>query len=140
VTTRADATEALRREVAAAHGLGAEAATFLTGTTSEQLEASAGALAGLLGGGGDQRGQDSATEQGLLTGAAAAKQRKQEALLAALLGRPQPRDESGRFTTRAIGFDGGARQPVPVATSPQQAHAELLGHLITASRVYRGDF
>ena len=49
---------------------------------------------------------------------------------------PQPRDEGGRFG----GFDGGARQTIPVAQSPERAHAELLGHLVAASRVYRGGF
>jgi hypothetical protein len=73
----------------------------------------------------------------VFAGAAEAKARRQRALVESIHGRPsQPRDERGRFT--AGGFDGGARQPVPVAQSPERAHAELLGYLIAASQVYRG--
>jgi hypothetical protein len=43
------ALDSRRREVAAARGLGADAATFLTGSTLDELEAHADAFAKVLG-------------------------------------------------------------------------------------------
>jgi hypothetical protein len=130
--------EALRHEVAVRRGVGADAASFLTGSTLSEIEASADALVELLGANSDQREPDSTTGTDLFTGIAEAKAARKHALAAVLCGRPQqPRDELGRYARRG-GFDGGARQTVPVAQSPAAAHAELLGHLFAASRTYRG--
>jgi catechol 2,3-dioxygenase-like lactoylglutathione lyase family enzyme len=40
--------------------------------------------------------------------------------------------------TRRLHVGFGARQPLTAAVPPERAHGELLGQLITASRVYRG--
>ena len=36
------------------------------------------------------------------------------------------------------GFDGGARESVPVPIDPAAEHVKLVGALASASRVYRG--
>jgi hypothetical protein len=50
------------------------------------------------------------------------------------VGHRSPRDQAGRFT----GFDGGARQSLPVPKSPEQAHGELIGQLAALRRIYGG--
>jgi hypothetical protein len=62
---------------------------------------------------------------------AARKAQRQQALAAALTGRPpqQPRDERGRFTSS---FDGGARQPV--AQQPPEDHGVWLVRLLRERR------
>jgi hypothetical protein len=131
--------ESLRSGVAVARGLGADAAAFLTGTTLGQIEASADALASVLDEHGVRHEQESTAGPGLFTEIAAAQARRKQALAELLCGRaPQPRDELGRYAKSGTSFDGGARRSVPIAKSPEQAHGELLGQLITASRTFRG--
>jgi hypothetical protein len=111
--------DGLRAEVAAAHGLDADAAGFLTGSTVEEVEESAVALVKLLG----ERGQAEDVGADLFTRAAAQKARRKETLLAALSGpAPQPRDAGGRYAS----FDGGARTPAP---SPE-SHGDWLGRVV----------
>lgn len=130
--------ESLRRNIAAARGLDADALNFVSGSNVDEIEASADALATLIDTSGESQ-QDSTAELGLFADIAATTARRKQALTALFCGRgPQPRDEPGRFAPRAASFDGGARAPVPIAKPPEQAHAELLGHLIAASRMYRG--
>jgi hypothetical protein len=74
---------------------------------------------------------------GLFTDIATAQAQRKQALAELFAGRTPPRDESGRFATKPS-FDGGARATVPTPVPPEKAHAELLGHLVAASRVYRG--
>lgn len=128
--------ETLRREIAAGRGLGAEAMAFVTGRTVEELERSADGFANLIG--AKEERPEPTVGPGLFAEVAATKAERKQALAALLSGRAQPRDDDGRYAKKAATFDGGARASVPVAMSPEQSHAELLGHLITASRVYRG--
>jgi hypothetical protein len=131
--------ESLRYDIAASRGLDAGAAGFLTGTTLEEIEASADALARLIDASGEHRQKSAIAGPDLFTGMVESKARQKRELAALFCGRArQPRDEAGRFAQRAAGFDGGARASLPIAKPPEQAHADLLGHLITASRVYRG--
>jgi len=44
---------------------------------------------------------------------------------------------TGAAPFKSGGFDGGARQPVPPRKDPEREHAELLGHLVAAARMYR---
>jgi hypothetical protein len=112
----------LRHLVADEYGLDHEATRFLRGSTLAELEASAAALAKLLG---ERDREPAAGAPDLFTAAAVAKAERQRALLAALTGRaPQPRDVRGRWT----GFDGGARQPL--ATKPPEDHGAWLVRLI----------
>jgi hypothetical protein len=127
--------ESLRADIAAARGLGADAASFLRGTTLEEIEASADALARVLGRRDDRGDQPPAVRPGLFTEMAAAKTHRKQALAALLCGRaPQPRDELGRYARRGS-FDGGARQPIPIHKSPEQAHGELIGQLVALRRI-----
>ena len=123
----------LRREVAAERGLPAEAVSFLTGTSVEQVEASADALAQLVGR-SDLREQEPADPlAGLFANGGAEKARRQRALLQTLHGLPpQQRDEGGRFS--GGGFDGGARQTAPEMVPPETAHDDLLLDRLAAAR------
>jgi hypothetical protein len=125
----------LRGEVAARHGLGVDARSFLTGTTVDELEAQAAALAKVLGAHADRREPEPAAAPDLLTVAAAEKARRKQELAAMFCGRaPQPRAESGRFAS----FDGGARQALPVPKSPERAHGELVAGLASYRRTHGG--
>lgn len=127
----------LRSEVATSRGLTPSAASFLDGTTLEQIEAQATALARLLGENADRREREVALGHDMFSIAATAKQVRKQALAAMFTGRAlQARDEVGRFATG--GFDGGARQSLPIAKSPEQAHGELVGHLVGLRRIYGG--
>jgi hypothetical protein len=115
----------LRKAIAAAQGLDERAAKFLSGQTIEQLEASAEALALLVG----QRNEPEPTAPAPdpITGSIAAKRQRKAALHAALTGRApqQPRDERGRLS-----FDRGARQPSRPRRDPQRAHGAWLANAI----------
>jgi hypothetical protein len=87
-----------RRQVAAAHGLDADAANSLTCSTIEEVDASAVAFVRLLGAHAEQREQEAVAGPDLFADAAAAKARRKRELVAQLAGRlAQPRDEAGRF-------------------------------------------
>jgi hypothetical protein len=124
----------VREVIAAEHGLDREAAPWLRGETVAELEASAVALAKLLG----ERGEPDAAADvpaDLFAGAAARKAQRQQAIRGALTGR-QPRDERGRFG--AGSFDGGAREPAPARRSPEAEHGQLIGQMAALSRTFRG--
>jgi hypothetical protein len=70
----------------------------------------------------------------LLEAAAAAKTERRRALMDALTSRPQPRDESGRFTT-TTGLDGGARKTVP---PKPETHAETLARVLATGEANVG--
>jgi hypothetical protein len=113
------------------HGLDADAALFLQGSTVEEVEASAAVLAKLL-----RKRDELDTPADLFAGAAARKAERQQALVDALTGRaPQRRDGRGRF---AGGFDGGARTPVQVSRAPEVEHGHLIGQMASISRTFRG--
>ena len=49
-----------------------------------------------------------------------------------------PRDEAGRYTAKKpLGFDGGARQSVPLPSDPVADHHALLAELLAARHVQR---
>jgi hypothetical protein len=67
----------------------------------------------------------------------AAREKAQATLAALFSGRTaQPRDEAGRFTSS--GFDGGARQPLPVRRDPEREHGQLVAQLVSLRRIYGG--
>jgi hypothetical protein len=114
--------EALRRLAATEHGLPPEATGFLTGSTLTELDESAAALAKLLGESRDP--EPTAAPAGPFADMAGDRARRKAELAAIFTGRPKPRDERGRF--KSTGWDGGARTPVPIHPSPEQAHNELV--------------
>jgi hypothetical protein len=58
--------------------------------------------------------------------------------MSALTGRQsQERDTQGRFAVTGS-FDGGARQSIPARGSPEREHGQLVGHLASLSRTFRG--
>jgi hypothetical protein len=139
----------LRLEAAAARGLSPAATSFLDGSTVEEIEQAADALARLAGvhGGGRKREQQASSQAtsdtadplaAALAEGPPGRARRQATLVAALHGRPsRPRDQQGRFVG---GFDGGARSPAPSPASPEKEHGEFLGSLIAASRTYARGF
>jgi hypothetical protein len=128
--------EALRLEVAAGHGLGEAAAGFLTGSTVEELEAQAGALARVVGAADARREPEPAAAPGdPLADALAGKEQRQRELAALFTRRaPQPRDETGRYAGRGS-FDGGARPSLPL---PPPTHGEWLGQVLRTRSADRG--
>lgn len=67
---------------------------------------------------------------------------RQEAILRALGHLPEPtlppRDEAGQFTAKKHpGFDGGAREPVPLPSDPVADHQALVNELLAARHVQR---
>ncbi len=126
--------DALRVEVAAAHGLDEGAAPFLVGSTLVEIEQSAQELVGLIGSANDPH-PASAPFAGLVDPRLKAERKR--ALARLLIGPPaQPRDEHGRFAAR--GFDGGARTPAAIRESPERQHDQLVGQLAGLSRTFRG--
>jgi hypothetical protein len=134
-----DELEQLRRDAAAARGLDPAAAAFLGGTTLEGIERSADELANFLGarrGGEQEREPETDPLRVLLAGGATAKSRSQQALLASLHGRPvQPDDAARREPAR--GFDGGARERLPVGREPITEHGALVAELASLARTFR---
>jgi hypothetical protein len=127
----------LRHAVAAEFGLPPQAVPFLTGTTLEEVEASAGALAKLLGSSAHEPEQAEPLAD-LFANAATEKARRQRALVETLHGRPQQaRDAHGRF---AGGFDGGCRTPVPAPADPYADHDRLVADLSLLTKIGRGGF
>jgi hypothetical protein len=123
---------ALRRHVAAEHGLNWQAARLLVGSTVMELEESAVALAKLLG---KDREQEQEPPPGFFERAATAKAERKRALAAIFTGRaPQPRDEQGRWTG-PVDFNGGARQPVPPRPEP---HEQTLVRLLRTGEANAG--
>jgi hypothetical protein len=120
------ALDQLRAEAVAARGLDPAAVSFVTGATVEQIEASADDLARVIGQREDAQHEQPAGSD-VFSRAAEDKQRRREAFLSALVGRPQPqpRDEQGRFASG--GFDGGSRTPPP---SPPESHEDWLLRLL----------
>ena len=128
----------VRAEVAHEHGLDVRAASFLTGSTVEELEASAAGLARLVG------CSDPApiAPLDLVARSMADKQHRKQALHRLFTGRsPQPRDSAGRFVLRGS-FDGGARAavPAPPPTGEQalMAHGQWLAQVIAHRRGDQG--
>lgn len=114
--------EALRREVATAHGLGPAAVPLITGETVEQVEATAARLARVLNTGNHpEPKRKPEPPRDVFAEASAAKAQRKRELAALFSGRPQPRDELGRFA--ATSFDGGARR----ATVPRRRRATTSG-------------
>jgi hypothetical protein len=107
----------VRSEVAAGRGLDARAAGLLTGTTLEEIETSADALVKLIDA---RRVRQDQEPPDMLTAARTEQARRKQELTARLTRRsPQPRDELGRYASRARTFDGGARRPVPAPGDPR---------------------
>jgi hypothetical protein len=129
--------DALRLEVAEAHGLGEAGAQFLRGESLAELEAEAGQLAALVA----EREQQPAPED-LFTAAAAAKVERRRLLHDLLCGRaPKPRDEGGRFAGRPkkptiAGLDGGARRSVPMRRSPAEEHGRLIAEMAAITNTF----
>jgi hypothetical protein len=131
--------DALRSEVAAARGLDPGAKRFLSGTTLEEVEASAEAFAQLVGANDRAsavgREEPPSSGQGFFADAMAATAARKQAVAALFAGRaPQPRDEAGRFTKPAS-FDGGARPFVP---PPPPTHDEWLAEVLRTRSADRG--
>ena len=123
----------VRREVAAAHDLSEAAVPFIGGTTLDEIEASASALAKIVNSGGRLDTHEQKPSGDLFANAASAKAARKHALFEALVGRAeQPRDERGRFVG---GFDGGARTSPPPAPP---SHDEWLGELLRTRRADAG--
>jgi hypothetical protein len=125
--------EALRVEVAVAHGLGMNAAAFLDGATVEEIEAQAVNLARLVAA---ERKEEQPHPLALALDPAERARRKRQLTELFTTGPRQARDERGRFASR--GFDGGARMSLPVRKSPEQAHDELIVQLAGLSRTFGG--
>lgn len=123
-----------RELVAAEHGLDAQAAAFLSGTTLDELEASASKLAKLIG---ERESEEPPVARGfdLFASARAAKVDRQQKLAALFCGRlEQARDERGRFVSS--GFDGGAQQQ-PVRPEPE-THDQTLTRLFHTGEANAG--
>lgn len=123
-----------RAIVAAEHGLDERAASFVSGETVEEMEASASALADLIGRRDDQVPDDASATDPITAGLRAKAERKAQ-LRALFTGRstPRQRDERGRYAS--TGFDGGARRTVR-ARDPEREHGELLGMMASISRTF----
>lgn len=113
-----DGLDALRRELVAERGLDPDAARFLDGTTVDELERQADALAALAAAMPTREQAQRDPLADALARGPADKQRRQRALLDALHRPPPPaaRDEHGRYVTRDGSFDGGARR----GTAPRE--------------------
>jgi hypothetical protein len=109
----------LRVELVVARGLNPDAASLLTGTGVEELEASADELAKLVGARSDQEPEQTDLAD-LSANVSGVKARRKRQLAELLVGdAQQPRDERGRWA----GFDGGARPSPPAAPA---SHDEWL--------------
>jgi hypothetical protein len=126
----------VRAAVAARHGLGADAASFLTGSTIDELEASAERFARFVD---EHRQQAQPTSPPEPISAAIANKQAQKRRLAEMVvgrSRSQPRDEHGRYT----GFDGGARRPVTRPADPEAEHNVTVSQLAWLGRTFGRSF
>jgi hypothetical protein len=121
--------EALKREVAVQRGLGVDAARFLSGEALDQIEQSAAELSALVEMHGRQQPEPAQVDP--ITAALASKAQQKRALAETILGRPQQaRDERGRYTSRTVSFDGGARgSTVQPPRDVVREHDEVIGRL-----------
>jgi hypothetical protein len=125
----------LRRLVAAEHGLDADAARLIAGSTLAELEECAASLATLF----ERHGRKAPPAAGapdVFTATAAGKVQRQRALLDAISDRALRRPEKERRSRS--GFDGGARQSVLARPEPERGHNELVTKLLSMSRTFRG--
>lgn len=131
-----DATlDSLRSEVAAARGLAPSAASFLTGETVAEVEASADQLVQVIGANAERHAREPAAAPDVFAIAREQKAQRKQALLATFSGQaPQPRDETGRF--RAGGFDGGARRAT--LPTPAESHEDWLVRTLRSRAADRG--
>jgi hypothetical protein len=113
--------EALRRLIATEYGLEPEAATFLIGSSVEELEQSAAQLAALLG-----KEREPEREPSFIEQARVAKAERKRQLTLALTGRAQPRGDRGRWASTAS-FGGGARTPLP---AQRETHEQTLTRVL----------
>lgn len=125
----------VRAEVAREHGLDLRAATFLTGTSLEELEASASRLAQLIA--KHDHSEPDPSQPNFLADLRAGREQRRREILDVVTGRVQPRDQAtGQFAPRAGSFDGGARQAaVRLPPSPEQAqaqHNQWLGRVLAS--------
>jgi hypothetical protein len=116
--------KALRRFVAAEHGLDWRAANLLQGATVDELERSAEKLANLIGSHREEEEEPAPTD--IFRAARQATAERKHGLGMLLSGREQPRDTIGRYSKPADGFSGGARQPVPRRETHEQFLADAL--------------
>jgi hypothetical protein len=126
---------ALRQLVATERGLPEESATFLSGETLEQIEASASAFEKLLE---VEERRKREPMPSFLVAAATAKHERKRSLENLLTRRPQQRDEHGRFAgerTGTGGFDGGARRGPPAAA---ESPDEILIRVLRSREADRG--
>ena len=119
------------------HGLDAEHARFLVGTSVDELERSAIRLKQLLGERESEEHEPPFAHASALFATAETKAERKRALRAVITGRaPQPRDERGRFTSS--GFDGGAREPAQTPRNPEREHDRWLLDALASRRVDAG--
>jgi hypothetical protein len=130
-------TDQLRVEVARARQLPDSAVGFLTGESLPEIEESADRLSRVFASHAQPEPEHA---QDLIAAARTAQAEHRARVLAAFSGRPQPRDDLGRYASRS--FDGGARQPVPAASrDPLQDHNRLVNRAAALSRTLgRSDF
>jgi hypothetical protein len=125
----------LRRLIAAERGLDEKTTSFLTGSTFTELERSADAFAEFLA----ERGREEEAEPetdllpGLLGGGGAAKAQRQQAVLAALHGRPATPPAEPDSRPGGGGFDGGARTSAP---AEPESHDQWLGRILSERRTH----
>lgn len=131
-----DDLDAVRRDLLAQRGIDPLTARLKGGETLDEIEASADALAKLIGSQGTREQADDPLAS--LLADPAAKQRRQRSLVASLHGpQPQARDEFGRYTIGPSSFDGGARVPVAAPVDAEADHGRLIVELVRAARVHR---
>ena len=131
MTEAAGDLDALREHLAAARGLPAGASQFVTGSTLDQIESSASALAELIGSRRVQESEPTDPIAGLFTRSATEKAAHQAAVIQAVHGpQPQARDEQGRYAS-VSSFDGGARENPP---PPPQSHEALVDRRLAQSQ------
>jgi hypothetical protein len=124
--------DAVRADVAAAHGLDPSAADLLTGSTLDAVEQSAQRLSALVESSrtsAEQAEPTDALRRALDPQSRAQRRRELARRLAA--GPTQPRGEGGRFESRRVSFDGGARPRLP---APPETLEQASLRLVLAAR------
>jgi hypothetical protein len=113
------------------------AAIFLVGVSLAGVEDAADRLVTLLAASGRQLEPEPATAP--IADLRITKVARQAAILRRFhTPSQQPRDEAGRFAAKPgrSSFDGGARRPLPLGESPEQAHNPLVGELAGLRRTF----